>query len=61
MPIWAQWAGEVFPATHTIRIVRGLLLKGNLLADILPELWPIALFTVAVVVVAVWFYRETLD
>jgi ABC-2 type transport system permease protein len=61
MPIWAQWAGEVFPATHTIRIVRGLLLKGNHLADILPELWPIALFTVAVVVVAVWFYRETLD
>jgi ABC-2 type transport system permease protein len=61
MPIWAQWAGEVFPATHTIRIVRGLLLKGNLLADILPELWPIALFTVAVVLVAVWFYRETLD
>ena len=29
MPIWAQWAGEVFPLTHCLRIVRGVLLKGN--------------------------------
>jgi len=61
MPIWAQWVGEVFPTTHAIRIVRGLLLKGNHLPDILPEVWPIALFTLAVVVIAVWCYRETLD
>jgi ABC-2 type transport system permease protein len=61
MPVWAQWAGEVFPATHTIRIMRGLLLKGNHLPDILPELWPIALFTLVVVMIAVRFYHETLD
>jgi ABC-2 type transport system permease protein len=61
MPIWAQWVGEVFPTTHAIRIVRGLLLKGNHLPDILPEVWPIALFTLAVVVIAVLCYRETLD
>ncbi|MGO9721902.1 MAG: ABC transporter permease [Methylocella sp.] len=61
MPIWAQWVGEVFPTTHAIRIVRGLLLKGNHLPDILPEVWPIALFTLAVVVIAVWCYRETLE
>jgi ABC-2 type transport system permease protein len=61
MPIWAQWAGEVLPATHTIRIVRGLLLKGNHMPEIVPEVWPIAIFTLAVVVIAVWFYRETLD
>ncbi len=61
MPVWAQWAGEVFPATHTMRIMRGLLLKGNHLPDIWPELWPIALFTLIVVLIAVKFYRETLD
>jgi ABC transporter DrrB family efflux protein len=61
MPIWAQWMGEVFPTTHTIRIVRGLLLKGNGLAEILPELWPLALFTLAAMVLATWLYRETLD
>ena len=61
MPVWAQWIGTIFPTTYTIRIVRGLLLKGNHLPDILPELWPIALFTLAVVVIAVLCYRETLD
>jgi ABC-2 type transport system permease protein len=61
MPVWAQWLGEVFPATHALRIVRGVLIKGNDAADILPELWPIAAFTIAVSAVAAWFYRETLD
>jgi ABC-2 type transport system permease protein len=61
MPIWAQWVGEIFPTTHALRIVRGVLLKGNDAAEILPELWPIAVFTLAVTIVAIWFYRETLD
>jgi ABC-2 type transport system permease protein len=61
MPVWAQWVGEIIPATHAMRVVRGLLLKGNRLPDILPELWPIALFALAAIMIAVWFYRETLD
>jgi len=61
MPFWAQWIAEVLPTTHAIRIVRGLLLKGNAAPDILPELWPIALFTVIVVGIGAWLYRETLD
>jgi len=61
MPIWAQWAGELFPTTHAMRIVRGMLLKGNDLSAIAPELWPIVVFTLVVVAIAVWFYRETLD
>jgi ABC-2 type transport system permease protein len=44
-----------------MRIVRGMLLKGNGWSEIAPELWPIALFTVAVTAFAVWAYRETLD
>jgi ABC-type multidrug transport system permease subunit len=61
MPAWAQWVGEVFPTTHAMRIVRGILVKGNDTPDILPELWPIAVFMVAVVAIAVWCYRETLE
>jgi ABC-2 type transport system permease protein len=61
MPVWAQWVGEIFPTTHATRIVRGVLLKGNATADILPELWPIAVFMVAVIAIAVWCYRETLE
>jgi ABC-2 type transport system permease protein len=61
MPLWAQWVGEIFPATHALRIVRGVLLKGNGAIEILPELWPIAAFTLVVAMVAMWSYRETLD
>jgi ABC-type multidrug transport system permease subunit len=61
MPVWAQWAGELFPVTHALRIVRGVLLKGNGVAEIVPELWPIAAFTLVVAVIATWSYRETLD
>jgi ABC-type multidrug transport system permease subunit len=61
MPIWAQWAGELFPVTHALRIVRGVLLKGNGLGQIAPELWPIAAFVLVVAVIATWSYRETLD
>ncbi len=61
MPVWAQWTGEIFPTTHALRIVRGILLKGNTAAEILPELWPIAAFTLVVGAIAIWCYRETLD
>jgi ABC-2 type transport system permease protein len=61
MPVWAQAIGQVFPTTHAMRIVRGMLLKGNGWNEIAPEMWPMALFTVVVIVFAVWRYRETLD
>jgi len=61
MPVWAQWFGNVFPTTHAMRIVRGVLLKGNGWSDIAPDIWPIALFTVVVTAFAAWSYRETLD
>src|SRR5580698_8449325 len=61
MPVWAQWAGELFPTTHALRIARGVLLKGNGFGEIVPELWPMAAFTLVVTVIATWSYRETLD
>lgn len=61
MPAWAQWVGQIFPTTHAIRIVRGMLLKGDGFSDIVPELWPMGLFALMMVVLAVRSYRETLD
>ncbi len=61
MPPWAKALGELFPATHFLRIVRGILLKGNGAADIASHVWPIALFMAAVVAIAMWRYRQTLD
>ena len=61
MPLWAQWLGQIFPTTHAMRIVRGMLLKGNGWTEIAPELWPMALFAVVVIAFATLLYRETLD
>ena len=61
MPHWAQIIGEVFPLTHFLRIVRGILLKGNSLPEVAPELWPIALFAAVALAVGVKRYRQTLD
>jgi ABC-2 type transport system permease protein len=61
MPVWAQYLGEVLPLTHFLRIVRGILLKGNGLRDIAPELWPLALFLVALLAIGIRRYRQTLD
>ena len=61
MPVWARWIGEAVPLTHTLRICRGMLLKGNGLAEIWPDLWPMLLFALVVGTIAVSLYRETLD
>jgi ABC-2 type transport system permease protein len=61
MPQWAQWIGTCLPITHFLRIVRGILLKGNGLGEIYPEVWPIALFVFVSMVVVVKRYRQTLD
>ncbi len=61
MPGWAQWIGEVLPLTHFLRIVRGIMLKGSTLSDVLPDLWPMLGFMAAVGIVALLRYRKTLD
>jgi len=61
MPTWAQWVGEVMPITHFLRVVRGIMLKGSTLAEVWPQLWPMALFTVVVGAIAMLRYRQTLD
>ncbi|MES2537448.1 MAG: ABC transporter permease [Pseudomonadota bacterium] len=61
MPVWAQMFGEILPLTHFLRIVRGILLKGNTFAAIVPDLWPIAVFMLAAGIIALGRYRRTLD
>ena len=61
MPGWAQDIGEVLPLTHYLRVVRGILLKGNGFVEIAPDLWPIALFLVVMLAIGIKRYRQTLD
>lgn len=61
MPQWAQAVGELLPLTHFLRVVRGILLKGNGLHEIVLQLWQIALFAVVALAVGIKRYRQTLD
>ena len=61
MPGWAQAIGNLLPLTYFNRLVRGILLKGNGWTDSWPSVWPMLVFTVALMAVAVATYRRTLD
>ena len=53
--------GEILPLTHFLRIVRGILLKGNGWFEVWPELWPLLAFMLAAMGLAMLRYRRTLD
>ena len=61
MPVWAQVVGELLPLTHFLRIVRGILLKGNTSDQLWPELWPMLVFLLLAGFIALRRYRQTLD
>jgi ABC-2 type transport system permease protein len=61
MPEWAQTLGEIFPLTHFLRIVRGILLKGNELPQIANELLALTAILSVVTFIAMKRYRRTLD
>lgn len=61
MPQWAQWVGSILPLTHFLRIVRGIMLKGNGFITLWPQIWPLILFTIVVVGLGFKRFRQTLD
>lgn len=61
MPKWAQWIGHLLPLTYFLRIVRGIVLKGNSFLLVWPNIWPIILIMFVAIFIAVKRYRRTLD
>ena len=61
MPDWAQVIGDILPLTHFLRIVRGIMLKGNGWLEIWPNLWPLVLFMFVTMSLALMRFRRTLD
>jgi ABC-type multidrug transport system, permease component len=61
MPEWAQRIGELLPLTHFIRLIRGIMLKGNSVIEMWPHLWPLLLFLCTMLFVGVLRFRKTLD
>ena len=61
MPEWAQVIGQALPLTHFLRVLRGILLKGNGFPDVWPDIWPILAFGLLVMAFGALRYRRTLD
>jgi ABC-2 type transport system permease protein len=61
MPRPAQWLAELFPLTHFLRIVRGIVLRDAELSLMWPDLWPLALFFVVFIAVATRRFQKRLD
>ena len=61
MPHWAQIIGSGLPLTHFLRIVRGIMLKGNGWAETWPNVWPLLVFMGVVLTIGFKRYRRTLD
>ncbi|MDH6230607.1 ABC-2 type transport system permease protein [Mesorhizobium soli] len=61
MPDWAQYLGEIFPLTHFLRIVRGVMLKGADFQAIASEVMALVLFVVLFAAMALLRFRRTLD
>jgi len=61
MPGWAQTIGAAIPATHFLRIVRKVMLKGAELGDIAGDLRAIVIIGAVIVLIAMLRYRQTLD
>ena len=61
MPHWAQGIGEILPLTHFLRIVRGIMLKGNGFAEMRIDVLALVIFLVAAMGLALLRFRRTLD
>ncbi len=61
MPWPARWLAEVFPLTHFLRIVRGIVLRGATLGELSRDVWPLALFFTLAISIAILRFRKRLD
>ncbi len=61
LPPWARVLGNLLPITHFLRIVRGALLKGQILSDMGTSLACLALIVTVILTATVVRSRTTLD
>ena len=61
MPKPAQWLAEIFPLTHFLRMIRGIMLRGASLGEMWHGLAALALFIVVMLGIAAMRFRKRLD
>ena len=61
MPKAAQWLAELLPATHYMRLMRGIILRGASISHMWMDVVALAVFTFFGVAVAAMRFKKTLD
>jgi ABC-2 type transport system permease protein len=61
MPIAAQYIAELLPLTHFIRLIRGVVLRGASLSDLIQPALALVLFTTVMMSAAILRFRKKLD
>ncbi len=61
MPLLAREIAEVLPLTHFVRLIRGIVLRGAGIGELLPEIKALMMFFVVAMTLAVLRFRKRLD
>jgi len=61
MPVIAQWIAEILPATHFMRLIRGIILRGADLIDLWRDTLWLGGFTLLGLLVASMRFKKSLD
>jgi ABC-2 type transport system permease protein len=61
MPAAAQRIGEILPLTHFLRLVRGILLRGADLSELMAPVYALAAFFAVTLALAILRFRKRLD
>lgn len=61
MPVVAQYIAEILPATHFMRLIRGVVLREVEIINMAPDVCWLALFTLGGLVVASLRFKKRLD
>jgi ABC-2 type transport system permease protein len=61
MPRAARLIGELLPLTHFMRLVRGIVLRGATIAEVQADVWPLVVFSVVMLGLAIQRFRKRLD
>jgi ABC-2 type transport system permease protein len=61
MPVAAQYISEILPATHFMRLIRGVYLRGATASQLLPDILWLLGFTLVMLAIATKRFRKSLD
>ena len=61
MPIAFQWLAEILPATHYMRLMRGIVLRGSEVLYMLKDAVALLLFSIIGMSISAYRFKKTLD